>query len=147
MDTSAKLIGISFADHSDPVKYSVYLHESFDHMASNLFARHKIKAEYYTIYAKYFIIQIHMPYEIDGKYNIGYLLRGMSSYLLKNYKDIFSSLRIGTRLFNIEELPREVSICEQNTIDYIYEFIKLIRMPKTAKDKEKVDRICAILDE
>ena len=91
-----------------------YVVEAVEYAKCNFLTRYGIKISWVpTLFGNY--IKVEMPSDANFS-NPGCRLRGISRYLLKEYKDIFEKYKVGTRLLWFMEMPSNfLTLSEEET--------------------------------
>lgn len=97
------------------------------------------------------IMHITIPNDIADTFSIGYHLRGVSTYLMKNYKEKYTGLLVGKRLLTYTIIPKPTDKEDNNMsvyekLDTINKFVELLKL-NDESSKMKIQTIISILAE
>ena len=96
------------------------------------------------------IVEIKIPDKMANSFSVGNRLRGISTYLLKHYRERYEPYLVGNRLLNYidlqEPIKKQAGLSTVDRLEAIVSFTKLLeRSDERAIDQIK--RIMTILQE
>lgn len=117
----------------------------------NLFGRYDVQLQYPmpTDYNNV-VVEIKIPDTMAESFSVGNRLRGISTYLLKHYRERYEPYLVGNRLLNYidlqETVNKQAGLSNIARLEAIVSFTKLLER-SDEKAMAQIERIIEILEE
>lgn len=125
--------------------------KALENASLRLQSKYNVQIKDIQTVGKQVIMHVTIPDDIASTFKINYHLRGVSAYLIKNYKNKFSPLIVAKRLLVYTVIPdqdynNEVGLTFNERLTAISDFSELLKNTD-AISMNKITRILEILKE
>ncbi len=127
------------------------IRKAAEYAGLNLYGRYDVQLQYpMPTDDNNVIVEIKIPDKMANSFSVGNRLRGISTYLLKHYRERYEPYLVGNRLLNYidlqEPIKKQAGLSTVDRLEAIVSFTKLLeRSDERAIDQIK--RIMTILQE
>ena len=116
-----------------------------------LYSNHGVQIQNIQTINEKVIMHLRIPDDIADNFSIGNHMRGVATYLMKNYNEKYSSQLLGKRLLKYTVIPtptdkEDNDISFNNKLSAISKFSELLKY-NDEKSKQKISKIISILYE
>lgn len=98
------------SNNSTAYEHYIEIKEAVENASLNLYSKHNVQIKEVQVVGRQVIMSIVIPDNIANSFKIGYHLRGISAYLMKNYKEIYKPLIVGKKLLNYTIIPTQTYV-------------------------------------
>lgn len=125
--------------------------KALENASLGLYSKYDVQIKDIQTAGEQVIMHVTIPDDIASTFKIGYHLRGVSAYLMKNYKETFSPLIVAKKLLVYTVIPTqtyndESELTLNDRLTAISNFSELLKNTDAAS-MNKITRILDILKE
>ncbi len=125
--------------------------KALENASLGLYSKYKIQIKDIQTVGKQVIMHVTIPDDIASTFKIGYHLRGVSAYLIKNYKEKYTPFIVAKRLLVYTVIPMQTYMDEKeltfnDRLTAISDFSELLKHTDVVSIS-KITRILKILKE
>lgn len=125
--------------------------KALENASLGLYSKYKIQIKDIQTVGKQVIMHVTIPDDIASTFKIGYHLRGVSAYLIKNYKEKYTPFIVAKRLLVYTVIPMQTYTDEKeltfnDRLTAISDFSELLKHTDVVS-MSKIIRILKILKE
>lgn len=116
-----------------------------------LYSKHDVQIKDVQAVGEHVIMHVAIPDDIAPTFQIGYHLRGISAYLMRNYRDTYAPLIVAKKLLVYTVIPTQTdsddnALTINDRLSAISDFVELLKS-NDVLSINKVTRILEILRE
>lgn len=125
--------------------------KALENASLGLYSKYDVQIKDIQTAGEQVIMHVTIPNDIASTFKIGYHLRGVSAYLMKNYKETFSPLIVAKKLLIYTVIPTQTyndnnELTINDRLTAISNFSELLKNTDAAS-MNKITRILDILKE